>query len=103
MESVSGNSTIGSQKGHDIADEIIPKNGSATSDQVNFDDRFDRFMKSFQETCETEEVTCAIAIVLDPKIPEKPMLYMHGHRFETVALLGRVYSRLRDAILKELP
>ena len=87
-----------SQQNHQNA-----RNDKSVDDhQGIFDQRFSLFMNQFGETCETEHVHTAIAIVLDPQIPSQPLIFTRGSKYEGARTLAMVLRHLKREIDQEL-
>jgi hypothetical protein len=85
--------------GPDIASSEPP---SAAGVPVNFDDRYELLIGQFRQACEAENVPLAVAIVVDPKIKQGPIVFTHGHRYDVAKLLTSLLRQLKNTIDEEL-
>ena len=67
-----------------------------------FDERFALFMGQFSETCESQGIELAIAIVADPKIPDRPLVFYNGGIYDVACLTREVFEHLRNKVLQSL-
>jgi hypothetical protein len=75
----------------------------ATEDpQSIFDQRFQIFMDQFGEICEKEDVPISIAIVVDPKIQDQPLVFTRGGTYETATVMAHVLRNMKQMINDEL-
>jgi hypothetical protein len=72
------------------------------STQSIFDERFQLFMNQFGEICENEDVPIAVAIVIDPKIENQPLIFTRGGTYETASLTAHVLRNMKQMINSEL-
>jgi|TARA_R110000751_G_scaffold15863_2_gene50989 hypothetical protein len=85
-----------------LCDEDSPNTTEEKSTQSIFDERFHVFMNQFGETCEDEGATIAIAIVVDPKIKDQPIIFTRGGSYETAMLMAHVLRNMKQMINNEL-
>jgi len=88
---------------------LPPKSGNPHSEraggadtQVIFDERFALFMDPFGTTCDNERVPVAVAIVLDPKIRQGPLVMTRGHKYEVARVLAQLLRRIKAEINHDL-
>jgi len=79
------------------SDDIEEKNT-----QSIFDERFQLFMNQFGEICENENAPIAVAIVIDPKIEDQPLIFTRGGTYETASLMAHVLRNMKQMINNEL-
>jgi hypothetical protein len=79
-----------------------PDNEENQDPQSIFDQRFQIFMDQFGEICETENVPASIAIVVDPKIEDQPLVFTRGGTYEVATLLAHVLRNMKRMINDEL-
>lgn len=70
--------------------------------QSIFDQRFQIFMDQFGEICEKEDVPISIAIVVDPKIQDQPLVFTRGGTYETATVMAHVLRNMKQMINDEL-
>lgn len=86
------------QKGRVATAEKAP----AIDPKAIFDERHKLFMDNFKAMCERERVPVAIAVVVDPKIPQGPLVHLEGDDYWVVKTLALVLRQLKERMLKEL-
>lgn len=67
-----------------------------------FDKRFALFMTQFGEACEQEGVEISMAVVADPKLPGKPLIFYHGQVYDVARLTREVLDHLRGMVMETL-
>ena len=72
------NTEIDQKRLQGIDPKIADKSPGAET-QIIFDERYALFMDHFSAKCETEKAIVALAVVVDPKIPERPLIYASGN------------------------
>ena len=82
------------------------ENSSGAIEEKNtqsiFDERFQLFMNQFGEICENEDAPVAVAIVIDPKIKDQPLIFTRGGTYETASLIAHVLRNMKQMIDNEL-
>lgn len=73
-----------------------------TDDKVNFDARFQPLMEAFSKHCDELQVPLAVAIILDPKIQETPLVYLRGHEYDVATLMAEIMRSLKDKLYNRL-
>lgn len=80
--------------------------GNSDADGSNahgiFDERFQLFTDAFGSTCEQENVATAAAIVIDPKMPQQPIIFTRGNEYELAKLLTVVLRSLQQQIIMKI-
>jgi len=90
------------QNSDDHNSKIVPKVGLAEDLQSIFDQRFQIFMDQFGEICEKENVPISIAIVIDPKIQDQPLVFTRGGTYEVATVMAHVLRNMKRIINDEL-
>ena len=69
--------------------------------QAIFDARWQLFMNPFGESCEQQSVKTAIAIVVDPAIPQ-PLILVRGPSYDAAKVLAALLRQLQGKIFQEI-
>lgn len=94
--------TCTSTAGADNGSSTAADNGLQEPDQGNlsiFAERFALFTDQFGQTCEAEHVQVALAVVLDPLTPDRPVVFYRGRAYDVALMTKRVLEVLRDEVL----
>lgn len=67
-----------------------------------FDERFRLFTDAFGHTCEHEGVSTAVTIVVDPKLPQQPLVFVRGDEYAVAKLLASLLRRLKQQIEEKI-
>jgi hypothetical protein len=67
--------------------------------QKEFEERYDLFLSQFQDQCIKEEVPAAIAIFIDPKTPQVPIVFQTENN---LLLRGKLLAMLLRDIKKQI-
>jgi len=77
-------------------------NDTKKDPQSIFDQRFQVFMDQFGEICEKENVPISIAIVVDPKTEDQPLVFTRGGTYEVATVMAHVLRNMKRMINDEL-
>jgi len=77
-------------------------NGEKQDPQSIFDQRFQIFMDQFGEICEKENSPISIAIVIDPKTEDQPLVFTRGGTYEVATVMAHVLRNMKRIINDEL-
>lgn len=67
-----------------------------------FAERFELFMRPLSESCDKEEAVTAVAIVVDSKNPNRPLVFIHGREYDAALLITSLLRELRKQIADKL-
>ncbi len=82
--------------------EDNPKPLDSPNAQGIFDERFRLFIDEFGDTCERENVKTAMAIVVDPKLSNQPIVFLRGNEYEIAQLLASMLRKLQQEIMNKI-
>lgn len=79
--------------------QVTHEEGKA--DPTIFDKRFDAVMDPFGNSCTSNNITTAVAIVIHPE-ETRPMVFVRGHEYDAAALLAKVLRALKTNLFNNL-
>ncbi len=79
-----------------------PEMSSEEQTRKKFEERYRFFMNGLSDACENAKVQVAVAVVMDPEMPDSAIVFSMGDEYQQAKVLAKMLRKLNKIICKNV-